>query len=228
MRLFRLVRRPIFLDRADAGAKLAERLARHLHNKTLAIVLGLPRGGVIVGAAVARALHLPLDVIVVRKLGVPQRPELAMGAITSVARIVLPEVIASYGVSDETLEAVIAAERAELERREAVYRAGRPFPELRARHVILTDDGIATGATMLAAVASVRTQQPSYITVAAPVIAASTLHQLAQAVDSVVFVVAPRWMGAIGSWYQDFSQVSDAEVCAALEACRNANAGEAW
>ncbi len=209
----------LFANRADAGAQLAARVARHLGEHEPALVLALPRGGVIVGAAIARALRVPLDVVVARKLGVPQQPELAMGAITRTAQVLLPDVIASFEISDETLEAVIAAEQAELTRREALYRGNRPLPELRDKCVILTDDGIATGATMLAAIATVRPHRPRQVIVAAPVVAFEALPHLARKADRVAYLVAPKRMGSIGLWYQDFHQVSDDEVRAALQAC---------
>ena len=181
------------------------------------VVLGLARGGVPVGAEIASGLGAAFDVFVVRKLGVPQWPELAMGAIASGGGIVVNDhVIASLRISDEQLQAVIATEGAELARREARYRGTVPPPLLRGRPVVLADDGIATGATMLAAVRAVRAAGAERVIVAVPVGPSSVDQRLRNEADDVVIAVTPREFHAVGQVYADFSQVGDDEVRAAL------------
>jgi putative phosphoribosyl transferase len=204
-----------FIDRTDAGRALAERLG-HLAGRDC-VVLALPRGGLPVAYEVARALRAPLDVLNVRKLGVPSQPELAMGAVsTGGVRVLNDEVIRDAGVSMAEIEIATQAQRQEIDRRERLYRGGRPAPRLEGRTVILVDDGIATGATVRAAVAVVRAQKPSRIVLATPVAAASTLRALSRDVDEVVCVSAPVALFAIGVWYDAFPQLTDADVEAAL------------
>jgi predicted phosphoribosyltransferase len=177
------------------------------------IVLGLPRGGVPVAFEVGRALESPLDIIVVRKLGVPWQPELAMGAIASGGvRVLDEELIRREGISPEDVEAVAAREKQEAERREQLYRAGRPALELRNRTVILVDDGLATGSTMRAAVKCVKSLQPSAVIVAVPVASRQACAYLRHVADECVCLAVPEPFGAVGEWYQDFRQTSDAEV----------------
>jgi len=203
-------------DRRTAGQTLAQALQPYAHRNDT-IVLGLPRGGVPVAAEVAKALQAPLDVILVRKLGVPGHSELAMGAIASGGvRVMNEDVLRSVGVSPVAIEAVATKEGRELERRERTYRGDRPWPDLAGRCVILVDDGLATGATMHAAIDAVRAQKPGRIVVAVPVAPPDTVHRLELLVDEVVCPLQPEPFIAIGQWYQAFSQVSDAEVEALL------------
>jgi predicted phosphoribosyltransferase len=181
------------------------------------VVLGLPRGGVPVAAQVADALGAPLDVFVVRKLGVPGHEELAMGAIASGGIVVVnEEVVSSLGVDRLTLDAVIERERREVARREAAYRGDRPAPSLAGRTVVLVDDGLATGATMRAAVEAVRQAGPRLVVAAVPVGAPATCMDLSNVADRVVCLVTPEPFIAVGAYYADFSQTSDQEVRAAL------------
>ncbi|WP_226662767.1 phosphoribosyltransferase [Microbulbifer aggregans] len=208
-----------FPNRVAAGRLLAEALRSSLPDlleREDVIVLALPRGGVPLGLEVARALHAPLDLMLVRKLGVPGHRELAMGAITSGARVLNTDVIQSCGISDEALEAVAREEQAELERRARRYRGDKPWPALKDRCVILVDDGIATGATMEAAARAVRVQQPAAIVLAVPVAPPSTLDRFTPLVDRIVCLMTPESFWAIGAWYQDFSQLNDEQVIAMM------------
>ncbi len=177
------------------------------------LVCALPRGGVLVGSPVAEALNAPLDVVIVRKLGVPGQQEVAMGAIaTGGVCILAQELIEDIGISTQAVEAVIAREQRELTRREALYRGAAPAPQIRGRTVILVDDGIATGATMRAAVAVVKQQQPMQLVIAVPVAPASECRELAAQPDEIVCLAQPEPFYAIGQFYEDFHQVSDEEV----------------
>jgi predicted phosphoribosyltransferase len=201
-----------FFDRTEAGQFLAENLSSYA-NRDDVLVLALPRGGVPVAAEVARKLHAPLDVFVVRKLGLPGHPELAMGAIASGGvRVFNGDVVNSLQIPDEVIDAVSAQELTELQRREKVYRDDLPPPEVEGKTVILIDDGIATGSTMLAAVSALRQLNVSRIVVAVPVIAASTYYEIRRAADDVAAVMVPENFYAVGQWYEDFSQTSDDEV----------------
>ena len=201
-----------YANRSDAGRELAAALGRgrDLGN---AIVLGLPRGGVPVAYEIAQALSLPLDVLVVRKLGLPSQPELAMGAIASGGAVVWNEDVLRYLPSgDAERDRVIARERAELERRGLAYRGRRPPLALSGQTVILVDDGLATGATMEAAVSAVRQLGAGSVIVAVPVAASESRERIARIADELVCLQAPAFFSAVGQWYQDFSQTSDAEV----------------
>lgn len=201
----------IFNDRADAGKQLATRLAAYAGPETR--VLALPRGGVPVACEVARTLHAPLDVFVVRKIGAPGREELALGAIASGGvRVLNEETIAALGVDQTTLEAIARRERQELERREAVYRGGLPAHDVTGRTVILIDDGLATGASMFAAVVALRRRSPGRIIVAVPVAPSDTVQALAEEVDEIVCLSSPRPFKGVGAWYADFRQIGDEEV----------------
>lgn len=190
----------------------------HYAGRPEVIVLALPRGGVPVAYEVATALGAPLDVFLVRKLGVPGHEELAMGAVASGGvRVLNTEVVEALGISEQAIEGVAQQELRELERRERVYRGGRPPPELRDRVVILVDDGLATGSSMRAAVAAVRQQHPRRIVVAVPTAAAETCEDFRREVDEVVCLSTPEPFYAVGLWYRDFSQTSDDEVRALLE-----------
>lgn len=201
-----------FRDRFEAGEALAARLTGYA-GRADALVLALPRGGVPVGYAVARALRLPLDVFLVRKLGVPGHEELAMGALASGGvRVLNDEVLEALHIPPDVLEAVARREDAELTRRERAYRGERPFPLIRDRVCILVDDGLATGSTMRAAVAALSLEQPARIVVAVPVAPPETCALLRAEADEVVCLVTPQPFYGVGWWYTDFAQTSDAEV----------------
>jgi predicted phosphoribosyltransferase len=201
-----------FQDRADAGRRLAE-LLRDYEGRADVVVLALPRGGVPVGHEVAKSLGVPLDVFVVRKLGVPGHQELAMGAIASGGLVVLnPGVTKALGISDESLRRVFETERRELRRREDLYRGTHEPPEVEGKTVILVDDGLATGSTMRAAALAVRQLNPERVVVAVPVAAEQTCEEFRDVVDDVVCAVTPRPFYAVGLWYDDFSQTSDEAV----------------
>ncbi len=201
-----------FFNRSEAGQFLAENLSAYA-NRDDVVVLALPRGGVPVAAEVAKKLNAPLDVFVVRKLGLPGHPELAMGAIASGGvRVFNGEVVNALRISDEVIDAVSADELVELQRREKAYRADRPPLELEGKTVIVVDDGIATGSTMLAAVSALRQLNAARIVVATPVIAKSTYSEIQRAADEVAAVLVPEHFYAVGQWYEDFSQTSDEEV----------------
>jgi predicted phosphoribosyltransferase len=210
--------RTTFRDRAEAGDVLAGLLGHHAGRDDV-LVLALPRGGVPVAARVARALEAPLDVFVVRKLGVPGHEELAMGAIASGGvRVVNEQVASRLGLSEAVLRRAAEAEGRELARREQTYREGRPPPDISGRVVILVDDGLATGSTMRAAVAAVRRLGPSRVVVAVPTAPASTCQHLRDEADEVVCATTPRPFRAVGYSYRSFPQTSDEEVRAILRA----------
>jgi putative phosphoribosyl transferase len=224
----------LFHDRREAGRLLAHAIREQMDRGMSAahraeespfgaLVLALPRGGVPVGFEVARALHLPLDVFIVRKLGVPGQEELAMGAIASGGGIVVqPDVVHALAISPEILEAVAARERLEIERREVLYRAGRPRIPLERRPVFVVDDGLATGSTMKAAVRALRSlPSPVHrIVVAVPVAAPSTCEELAREADQVVCLATPERFHAVGEFYRSFDQTTDEEVRAILAEVR--------
>jgi putative phosphoribosyl transferase len=207
-----------FRDRRQAGRILADRLA-HYRGRPDLLVLALPRGGVAVGFEVARALHAPLDVLVVRKLGTPGHEEFAMGAIASGGVRVMNS-MPGIAIPPEELSAVIAREQDELIRRERVYRGDRPAMSARGRTVIVVDDGLATGSTMRAAVQAIRQQNPAQLTVAVPVGAPDTCRQLSAEADEVVCAAMPEPFRAVGLWYEDFPQATDDEVHQLLEEAR--------
>ncbi len=201
-----------FANRADAGRLLAAQLAEY-RGRPDVLVLGLPRGGVPVAFEVAQVLGAPLDAYLVRKLGVPGHAELAMGAIASGGvRVVNPATVRSLRISPQQLDAVTRAEEAELQRQERLYRGDRPPPDVSERTVILVDDGLATGATMQAAVAALRSAGPKEVVVAVPVAPPETCAELEGEADRVVCAVTPEPFYAVGAWYRDFSQTSDDEV----------------
>lgn len=202
----------MFKDRNDGGRQLAKKLEIYAGRSDV-IVLGLPRGGVPVAFEVAKALGVPLDVWVVRKLGVPGHEELAMGAIASGGRRVLNDsVVQMIGISDEAIAEVAAQEQRELERRERVYRGDRPPLEVEGQTVILVDDGLATGASMRAAVRALRAQNPAHIIVAVPTAAPQTCAEFEDEVDEIVCAITPQPFKGVGAWYEDFSQTTDEEV----------------
>lgn len=201
-----------FCNRTEAGQLLAPHLAMYADRSDV-IILALPRGGVPVAFEVAKALHVPLDICLVRKLGIPDHQELAMGAIAMHGIQVLNQsIMKKLGVDRETIDRVTALEKQELARRDRQYRGDRPFPNLHGQTVILIDDGIATGATLRAAIAAVRTDRPHEIIVATPVAPASTCEELKALCDRVVCPLQPDPLYSISNWYDDFSQTTDAEV----------------
>jgi putative phosphoribosyl transferase len=207
----------VFGDRTEAGRLLAAKLAKYA-DKPDVLVLALPRGGVPVGHEVSRALHAPMDVFIVRKLGVPGHEEFAMGAVASGGvRVLNEQVVNALGIPDYVIEAVAAWEQRELERRERLYRGNRPPPEVRGKTVILIDDGLATGSTMLAAVQALRKLGPAKIVVGVPVASPDTCELLKSEVDEIVCAATPEPFYAVGLWYRDFSQTTDEEVRELLE-----------
>jgi putative phosphoribosyl transferase len=205
-----------FSNRAEAGRQLSEKLETYAGREDV-IVLGLPRGGVPVAYEVAKRLNAPLDLFIVRKLGVPGFEELAAGAIASGGvRVLNQDVVRAIPYATEAIEAVTAKETAELRRREQMYREGRPAPELRDKTVILVDDGLATGATMRAAVKAVRQSGAAKIVMAVPVGPPDTCHDIAQEADETICLITPPFFQAVGQYYEDFSQTSDDDVRALL------------
>jgi predicted phosphoribosyltransferase len=207
-----------FRDRDEAAQLLGQEVALRLGNRDNVIVLGLPRGGVPVAAGVARALDAPLDVFIVRKLGVPGHEELAMGAIASGGvRVLNDEVLRYIPVPAGTIDAVAEREQRELERRELSYRGNRAPLDVRGRTVVIVDDGLATGSTMRAAVRALRKMEPASLVVAVPVSAQSTCEELGREVDTMICLRTPEPFQAVGLWYQNFEQTTDAEVHEILE-----------
>ncbi len=210
----------IFRDRVHAGRLLAEALERYA-NRNDVIVLGLPRGGVPVAYEVAKELHAPLDVIVVRKLGMPGWEELAMGAIASGGvRVINEDVVRGSHIPPAEIERAAVRELEELQRREMAFRGHTGAPEVRDKTVILVDDGIATGSTMRAAVLALRQQGPARIVVAVPTAATDSCEMLEPLADELVTLIQPVYFRAVGQWYQDFSQTTDGEVKRMLEQAR--------
>jgi len=205
-----------FSDRVDAGKRLASTLA-DFEGKN-AIVLAIPRGGVVVGYEISKALNLPLDVIIPHKIGAPDNPELAIGAITEDGTVILDENLVAYiGVPKSYIKEESERQKHEIERRLEMYRQGVPYPNLKGRHVIIVDDGIATGSTMKAALASVKNRGAKTVTVAVPVGPPSTIEELKKRADRVVSIYTPEYFQAIGQFYADFSQTTDAEVIQLLK-----------
>lgn len=206
----------LFRNRAEAGRMLAEKLLQYRDAEDV-LVLALPRGGVPIAFEVARSIHAPLDVLVVRKLGAPGEEELAIGAIAPAGvRIINHLVVQALGISMEQLDAITEKEQRELERRERLYRDNRPSLEVQGRRVILIDDGLATGSSMRAAVFSLRQQNAAKVIVAVPVAASSTCDEFRSEVDEMICAATPQPFLAVGQWYQDFSQTTDEEVRALL------------
>ncbi|HEX8844736.1 MAG TPA: phosphoribosyltransferase [Pyrinomonadaceae bacterium] len=202
----------IYRDRTEAGRHLASQLGDYA-NRSDVLVLALPRGGVPVAFEVARALRAPLDIFLVRKLGVPGHEELAMGAIaTGGTRVLNEDVVRYLNIPGEVIDAVAADEERELERRERLYRGERPAPDVRGKTVILVDDGLATGSTMRAAASALRQQAPARIVVGVPVSAPATCDEFREEVDEIVCAATPEPFQAVGLWYKDFSQTTDEEV----------------
>jgi putative phosphoribosyl transferase len=208
--------RPMFSNRRDAGLALAEKL-RHYAGRTDVVVLALPRGGVPVAFEVAESLNAPLDIFLVRKLGMPGHPEYAMGAIASGGvRVLSEDAVRTYNIPQSAIDTIARQEQQELERREREYRHGAALTELHGRIVILVDDGLATGSTMRAGVQAVRQHGPARVVVAVPVGAPSTCEEFADVTDETVCARTPEPFSAVGLWYRDFSQTTDEEVQALL------------
>jgi putative phosphoribosyl transferase len=206
-----------FRDRADAGQLLSHKLKAYT-NRLDVLILALPRGGVPVAREIARSLHAPLDVFLVRKLGAPGQEELAMGAIASGGvRVLNDEVVQALRVPPDVIELVTALELRELARRERLYRDGRPAPDVAAKTAILVDDGLATGSTMRAAIAALRQAKPKRIVVAVPIAAVPTCKELGEEVDEIVCLHTPEPFYSVGFWYEDFAQTGDEEIREMLE-----------
>lgn len=207
----------LFANRRDAGRQLAEAV-KHLAGRPKLIVLALPRGGVPVAREVATALHAPLDLFVVRKLGLPGQEELAMGAVASGGvRVINTELVAALDIPRRVVDDVTVVEQRELARRDRIYRGDRPFPDLKDATVVLVDDGVATGSTMLAALHALRQYGPATLIAAAPVMSESARTAISRLADECVSVATPEPFYGVGEWYLDFTQTTDAEVLAALE-----------
>jgi len=206
-----------FRDRPQAGQLLSKELKSYA-NRADVLVLALPRGGVPVAREIARSLHAPLDVFLVRKLGVPGQEELAMGAIASGGvRILNQDIVQAMGIPAHIIDSVTATEVQELARRESLYRGDRPAPDVMGRTVILVDDGLATGATMRAAVAALRRMKPKRIVIAVPIAAVPTRQEFAREVDEIVCLHTPEPFFSVGFWYDDFSQTTDEDIREMLE-----------
>jgi predicted phosphoribosyltransferase len=212
-----------FSDRVDAGKRLASALADFASKN--AIVLAIPRGGVVVGYEISKALNLPLDVIIPHKIGAPDNPELAIGAMTEDGTIILDEALVAYiGVPKSYIKEESERQKREIERRLKMYRQDEPYPNLKGRDVIVVDDGIATGSTMKAALASVKNRGAKTVTVAVPVGPPSTIKELKRQADRVVFLYTPEYFQAIGQFYTDFNQTIDEEVIQLLKKANRKNA----
>lgn len=214
-----------FADRSEAGRALAEMLSEYAHRDDV-VVLALPRGGVPVAYEIARRLQAPLDVFLVRKLGVPGHEELAMGAIASGGvRVINPTVVEGLGIPPQVVDAVARREQRELERREQEYRENRPPIDVAGKTVILVDDGLATGSTMRAAVQALRALKPRKIIVAVPVAAPETCDEFRSEVDDIICAITPEPFHAVGLWYEHFAQTTDEEVKELLERANAVHAG---
>lgn len=207
----------IYRDRKDAGKKLAEMLSHYRDNSEV-IVLGLPRGGVTVAHEIAETLHCPLDILIVRKIGFPGNPELAAGAVSETGSVVLNEdIVSAYGVSKAYLESETSRQKEEISRRIALYRGGAGVPPLEGKTVILVDDGVATGATLKAAISTLKKERLARLVVALPVASQSAALELAAMTDEWVCLQAPYGFRAVGQYYSDFTQVEDGDVVAMLK-----------
>lgn len=206
------VRQSRFRDRSDAGRRLATALASYAAREDV-LVLALPRGGVPVAYEVAQALGAPLDVFLVRKLGVPGHEELAIGALASGGvRILNEDIVSALGLDEETIDRIAAREEQVLQQREKLYRGTRPPPQVQARVLILIDDGLATGATMRAAIAALKRQSPARLVVAVPVAPIDTCETIREEIDELVCLMTPVFFHGVSAWYDDFSQTTDEEV----------------
>ncbi len=210
----------MFRDRRDAGSKLAEKLKNYKNRKEV-LVLALPRGGVVTGFEIARYLHSPLDVLIVRKIGAPWQPELAAGAISETGAVVLnQDVLSGYGISRGYIEDAAAKQKEEIARRQRLYRKGENITNLEGKVIVLVDDGVATGATMKAAIETLKGEKIRKLVVALPVAPPETANELKKMADEFVCLETPQYFMAVGNHYQDFEQVSDEEVVRLLEESR--------
>lgn len=213
----------LFKDRRVAGQLLAQELAAYTNRQDV-LVFALPRGGVPVAYEIAQELNVPLDVIVVRKLGVPNQEELAMGAIASGGvRILNEQILSQLDISDDRIARIALSEGRELERRERLYRGEQPLPNLQKYTVIVVDDGLATGATMWAAIMALRKLKPARMAIAVPVAAPQTCQELQNQVDAIVCIAKPNPFYSVGFWYEEFPQVTDEEVCELLRKAANSH-----
>ena len=211
----------IYRNRSEAGKYLATHLSSYADRDDV-LVLALPRGGVPVAFEVAKELHAPLDIFLVRKLGLPGHEELAMGAIaTGGVRVLNDDVVDYLGISDDVIDSIAAKELRELDRRERAYRGNRPEPDVRGKTVVLVDDGLATGSTMRAAASALRQQSPARIVVAVPVSATETCDEYKMGVDEIICAATPERFYGVGRWYSDFSQTTDEEVRELLKRSRS-------
>ncbi|MBI5740035.1 MAG: phosphoribosyltransferase [Nitrospirae bacterium] len=207
----------IFKDRRDAGLELAKRLMAYKDREGV-IVLALPRGGVVTGFEIASCLNCPLDIIIIRKIGFPGQPELAVGAVSETGAVVLNEsLISSGGVSRKYIDNEISRQRAEIQRRINLYRKGKGIPDLRGKIIILADDGVATGATMKAAISTLKTEDIAKLVVALPVAPPATAEELQRSIDEFICLETPDYFMSVGSFYGDFTQVVDEEVVELLQ-----------
>jgi len=210
----------MFRDRRDAGSKLCDSLESYKNRKDV-LVLALPRGGVVTGFEIASYLHTPLDVLIVRKIGTPWQPELAAGAISETGEVVLnPDVVSGYGISKEYIDDAVAGQKEEIARRQKLYRNGKGLTTLEGKIIILVDDGVATGATMKAAIETLKGEMIRKLVVALPVAPPETADELKRMADEFVCLETPQYFMAVGNHYQDFEQVSDEEVVRLLEKSR--------
>lgn len=201
-----------YIDRREAGIILAQKL-KNFANLPNAIVLALPRGGVPVAFEIARTLHLPLDVFMVRKLGVPGHPELALGALGSGSTLIFNQhIIQELKINQTSIDSILQTEKTELARREALFRGTKAYPNLENKTIILVDDGVATGATIRVAIKSLKKHKPAQMIVAIPVAAETAYHEIAELVDQVICPIQPSHFNAVSTWYDDFSQTKDDEV----------------
>ncbi|MBE0425527.1 MAG: phosphoribosyltransferase [Nitrospirae bacterium] len=202
----------VYKDRKDAGKYLASMLTQYKDRKDT-IILALPRGGVVVGYEVSKALNCPLDIIIIRKIGCPGQPELAIGAVSETGTFVLNEdIISAYGVPGEYIEKEISKQKNEISRRKTLYRDGKDIPSLDGKTVILVDDGVATGATIKAAISTLKKENLARLVVALPVSSIQASREIKNIVDEWVCPETPEWFSAVGEFYQDFTQVSDEDV----------------
>jgi len=202
----------IFKDRKDAGMRLASKLL-HYKDREDVLVLALPRGGVVIGFEIAKLLHCPLDIIIIRKIGFPGQPELAIGAVSETGTVVFNEhIITDHDISKDYIEREISKQKKEIERRVSLYRSGKSIPPLEGKIIILVDDGVATGATMKAALSTLKTEKLSRLVVALPVSSQEAEIEIKKMVDEWVCLETPEWFMAISNYYQDFTQVNDHEV----------------